>query len=127
MTKYQTIYQEFGEAVQHLDDALRQEKTEYMRDSSIKRFELAFDLAWKTMKAWLEEKGGVCASPLDCFRETYRIGLGEYTDAWRDIVKIRNKTVHTYDEDLAEEIYRKLPNIVEQLRKLHEAFAQHPI
>lgn len=66
-------------------------------------------MSWKAIKAFVEEKGITCASPLDCFREAYRQGLIEYEDIWIDMVKIRNKTAHTYNEKLAEQVYAELP------------------
>ena len=110
---------EYQEAVMGLEEVLKKPKDGFMRDSAIKRFELAFDLAWKTIKAFLEEKGLVCISPVSCFKEAYRQGLIEYNDAWvKELVETRNKTVHTYDEDLAEEVYAALPNILDSLHKL---------
>ena len=108
MTKFTALSEEYKEAIDGLQDVLRQPKNEYMRDSAIKRFELAFDLAWKTIKAFAEEKGTTCVSPLGCFQEAYQQELISYNDAWVEMVKTRNKTVHTYDEQLAEEVYAKL-------------------
>ncbi len=55
MTKFGAILIEFEDTVNNLAKALIQEKTEFIRDSAIKRFELAFDMAWKVIKAFLEE------------------------------------------------------------------------
>ncbi|MBI2055825.1 MAG: nucleotidyltransferase substrate binding protein [Candidatus Sungbacteria bacterium] len=118
-SKYEAIRNEYQEAVIGLEEVLKKPKDEFMRDSAIKRFELAFDLAWKTIKAFLEDKGLSCTSPVSCFKEAYRQGLVEYDDAWiKELVETRNKTVHTYDEDLAEEVYAALPNILNSLQKL---------
>jgi hypothetical protein len=56
---------------------LAQQKSEFMRDAAIKRFEMVFDLAWKVLKASLELQGLRCASPLGCLREAFRLGLAE--------------------------------------------------
>lgn len=120
MTKFEVLYKEFQEATAALKEVLQKPKDEFMRDSAIKRFELVFDLSWKTIKAFLEEKGVECVSPLLCFREGYRQGLIAYNEAWVDMVKTRNKTVHTYDERLAEEIYKKLPDVLILFQELAE-------
>lgn len=118
-SKFEIIQREFEEAVTGLAEVLKKPKDEFMRDSAIKRFELAFDLAWKTIKAFLENKGLSCTSPVSCFKEAYRQGLIEYDDAWiKEFVETRNKTVHTYDEKLAEEVYATLPTILEALQKI---------
>lgn len=121
MNKFQALVDEFAESVKRLDDALGKPKDEFMRDSAIKRFELAFDLGWKTIKAFLEDKGVECTSPLGCFKEAYRQKLIGYEDSWIDLVKTRNKTVHTYDEALADEVYAKLPTALSSFRTLLQA------
>ena len=118
MKKFQVLYDEFAEATERLNEALKKPRDEFMRDSCIKRFELTFDLAWKAVKAFLEDKGVSCASPLGCFKEAYRQSVVEYEDTWLELVETRNKTVHTYDEVLADEIYTSLPKALEQFRKL---------
>ena len=110
MTKHEAILQEFSEAVSRLHEVLEQPKNEFIRDSAIKRFEIAFDLSWKAVKALLEAMGLSCASPLGCFREGFRQKFIDAEDQWLELVALRNKSVHTYDEHLAEEMYATLPH-----------------
>lgn len=125
MTKFQATIQEFRDSVEELAQVLQKPKDEFMRDSAIKRFELAFDLSWKAIKAFLEEKGVFCVSPLGCFKESYRQGLIEFEEAWVEMVKTRNKTAHTYDEKLAEEVYNNLPQTLIMFKKLAAAFEKN--
>ncbi|MBI4064441.1 MAG: nucleotidyltransferase substrate binding protein [Elusimicrobia bacterium] len=118
MTKGQALGRQFSQALNRLKEALKEKKTNLNRDAAIKRFELAFDLSWKMIKALLEEEGIPCASPLGCFKEAYRQNLIDYEEIWIEMVKTRNKTVHTYDEELAQEVYGKLPAFCEALQKL---------
>ena len=124
MTKLQATIKEFNEAVEELKAVLEKPKDEFMRDSAIKRFELAFDLSWKAIKAYLEEQGVFCASPVGCFKEAYRQGLIEFDAGWLELTKTRNKTVHTYDEKLAEEVYAELPKALESFDVLCSVFAK---
>ncbi len=121
MTKFGAILIEFEDTVNNLAKALIQEKTEFIRDSAIKRFELAFDMAWKVIKAFLEEKGVICSSPLGCFREAYKQGIVEYEEMWAELVKTRNATAHTYKEELAENVYSQLPQALGAFQKLLSA------
>ena len=110
MTRFQAISQQFERAVFRLEEVLGLKKDEFMRDSAIKRFEMTFDLSWKTVKAYLEESKGVpCASPKGCFREAYRQGLLDYDEFWLELMDLRNQALHIYQEELAEQIYQKLP------------------
>lgn len=126
MTKYEALQKEFHEALLNLEEVLKQERNEFIRDSAIKRFELCFDLSWKAIKGFMEEKKGLsCTSPLGCFREAYHQSMIEYEDVWIDMVKTRNKTVHTYSEPLAEEVYSKLPQALAAFKKLEEAIQKN--
>lgn len=44
-------------AVERLKAALERPKDEFIRDSAIQRFEFTFELAWKTLKTFLELQG----------------------------------------------------------------------
>ena len=46
-----------GAALDRLDDALAQPKTEWTRDSAIHRFEFTFELAWKAVRCLSAERG----------------------------------------------------------------------
>lgn len=121
-SKLEAVKGQFQRALQRLEDVLRQEKNEYIRDSAIKRFEYTFDLSWKFLKEFLEkDRGVICVSPKGCFREAYRQGFLEYDDFWIEMTDMRNQTVHTYREETAEEIFNKLPAALEHFRLLLSA------
>jgi len=103
-----------------LEEVLSLEKSEINRDSAVKRFEIAFDIAWKTLKTYLEEKYGIiCKSPKGCTREAFTQGLIDYDDYWLKIVDLRNSTVHIYSEYMADEVYEELPKVLVYLKTLY--------
>lgn len=119
MSKLETVIKQFEKALRRLDEVLKEPKNAIIRDSAIQRFEFSLDLAWKSIKVFLEEqKGIICSSPKDCFREAYRQGLIEYNDAWIKYVDMRNETVHTYKEEIADKIYSELPTVLKHLEDL---------
>lgn len=119
MTKFESIFEDYQKSVQRLHEVLRQEKNEFIRDSAIQRFEIVFELAWKTVKAFVEVYHNArCVSPQTCFKEAFRVGLIEYDNAWIELAKTRNLTVHTYKEKLAEQLYAELPGALEKLQEL---------
>ncbi|MEI7891421.1 MAG: HI0074 family nucleotidyltransferase substrate-binding subunit [bacterium] len=82
------------------------------RDASIQRYEFSFELLWKVMKKYLNEiEGFECNSPKSCFREI-RMPL-ELSDADIEtcisMTEDRNLSVHTYSEEMANNLYAKLP------------------
>lgn len=106
MTKTEALFKQFQNAVDRLDDVMKKEKDEYIRDSAIQRFEFTFDLSWKLIKAFLEDKKGlICSSPKECFKEAYRQKIIEYDNFWMLMTDKRNKTTHLYNEKMADEVY----------------------
>ena len=51
--KLENLIRQLRDACTKLEDAMRQKKDEFIRDSAIQRFEFTFELAWKAMKAYL--------------------------------------------------------------------------
>ena len=66
------ITDNFSKAINKLEDVLSLEKTEIIRDSAIKRFEICFDLAWKSIKLYARNEGIECNSPRKCFKANQR-------------------------------------------------------
>ena len=121
MTKEESLKKQFKNAVARLKEVLQEEKTDILRDSAIQRFEFAFDLAWKVLKEILEVEYGVaCASPKKCFRDAYKQGIITHDDLWMDMTDWRNAAVHTYNEELADNLYEKLPRALEKFEYLEE-------
>lgn len=123
MTKFQSLIEDFEKSVLRLEEILKHEKNDIIRDSAIKRFEIAFELAWKTSKSFLEEMHtSTCVSPRTCFQELFRVGLIDYNDQWLRLLDDRNYTAHVYREVLAEKVYADLPNALQAFETLLRAF-----
>lgn len=71
--------------------------------------EFTYELAWKLMKAYLEYEGTTNVnSPRSAFKEAFAAGLIINGDVWIDMINDLNLTVHTYNEQLAQEIYERV-------------------
>jgi len=103
------IFEDFKKAAGRIAEVLSLEKTTVTRDSAIKRFELCFDLAWKTIKVYARNQGVECYSPRVCFKIAFQLGLIEHNEEWLEMIKDRNQAVHIYKEELADKIYLRLP------------------
>jgi len=104
----EVVFKPFSLSVARLAEVLKEPKTVVTRDSAIKRFELTFELAWKSAKAYLGKKGIVCMSPRDCLMELFRLGIIRDNPMWLRMIEDRNLSVHTYNEKLAEDVYGRL-------------------
>jgi len=109
---------EYEKCIKKLEEVLNLPKDEFIRDSAIKRFELCFEVGWKALKDYLNGEGIFCRSPRSCLREAFSMGLIKDEDAWLSILEDRNLSVHTYNEELAEEIYKRLKGHLKAMRAL---------
>jgi len=71
----------------------------------IKAFEYTYELAWNTLKDYLEYQGIVnMAGSRDVIREAFKAGLISDGEKWMEMLQSRNLTAHSYNEDTADEI-----------------------
>mgnify|MGYP001593941374 CR=1 FL=1 len=125
MTKQEAQLDQLEKALARLEEALAAPKSDMVRDSAIQRFEFTIDMTWKLVKTCLEEKYGVvCHSPKECFREAYRQKMLAYDEFWLELVDMRNETSHTYKEDIAESVFRRLPKAAKYMQALMETLKQ---
>ena len=55
------------------------------KEGLIQRFEYTFELAWKTLKDYLEGKGVEALYPRDVIKEAFRSGLVTDGDVWMEM------------------------------------------
>lgn len=118
------IFNSFSQSIGRLVEILREPKTVANRDSAIKRFELTFELAWKSTKTYLRNKAVICQSPRDCFAEMFRLGLVADNPLWLKMIEDRNLSVHTYNEKLAEDIYGRLKDYLALFGELNDSLGK---
>lgn len=94
-------------------------KDEVDEIASIKLFEICYELSWKTLKRVLEEKGLIDVNnPKDVFREAAVQGLIDAPEQWFAFQEDRNRTVHVYNQELADDIYSSLDEFKVELDNL---------
>ena len=124
MTKAQSLRQDFERAIARLDEALALPQDPIVRDSAIQRFEISFELCWEFLKAYLEEeRNASCTSPRTCFRSALRHGVIDDDPFRIDVTVLRNYTVHTYNEQLADYVYSRLAEAARRFRTVLVATA----
>ena len=84
-------------AVQRLGEALEEyaaNPTDTVRDGVIQRFEFTFDLAWKSLKEYMQDQGATTPLqfPKQVLREAYAAELIDDERLWLDMLDARNST-----------------------------------
>jgi nucleotidyltransferase substrate binding protein (TIGR01987 family) len=114
-------FDSFNTAFNKLEEAIIKEKKKadsrdkdapilkLLKDGVIHRFEYTHELAWNVMKDFLVHAGNTTIfGSKDATREAFAAGLIMNGDVWMDMIKSRNKTSHTYNEETADEIFMKI-------------------
>ena len=102
-------FNHFTKAFKQLQEAvsLAQERplSKLEQQGLIQAFEFTHELAWNTLKDFLEERGVQnLYGSRDATREAFKTGLIKNGEAWMNMIQSRNLTSHTYDETVANEI-----------------------
>jgi nucleotidyltransferase substrate binding protein (TIGR01987 family) len=75
---------------------------------AVKAFEMVYELAWKLLKERLARAGHETGTSRDVFRKAYQVGWIDDEATWLEMIRDRNDTVHTYNEQLAREIFARI-------------------
>ena len=88
----------------------------YEKAGAIQAFKVCYELAKNTArKVLLLRAQEVPISPKEIFRLAGLEGLISDAEIWFEFAKKRNKTSHTYDGEVAEEILLSLPDFLREL------------
>ncbi len=115
------VFESYKKSLERLKEIMKAAKTPANRDSAIKRFELTYELARKSVQKYLREKDIIAIAPRDCFMEAFHLGLIKDNPKWLQMIKDRNNAVHTYNESLAKEIYSKISAYIVLFEELKNA------
>jgi len=106
-------FSNFKKAFTQLSNAVElseeRDLTDLEKQGVIQAFEYTHELAWNTLKDFLEDRGAQnIYGSKDASREAFKAGLLDDGEVWMEMIKSRNQTVHTYDEDTMAEIVKAI-------------------
>ena len=91
-----------------LREAIEQEDplTQLEKEGVIQRFEYTMELAWKTLKDYLESEGVVFEqiTPRAVIRRAFEAGIIKQGETWQYALDARNRMSHTYNFDTFEQV-----------------------
>jgi nucleotidyltransferase substrate binding protein (TIGR01987 family) len=109
------------QALATLKVALNEEENEFTRDASIQRFEFCYELGWKLLKKVVEyEDRDLSGGPASTIKKAVEMRILDREDLWLDMHRSRNLTTLTYDQKVADDIYRALHSHHNTLKKFAE-------
>ena len=91
------------------NDEIIFETSKILKEGLIQRFEYTHELAWNVMKDYAEYQGNnAVKGSRDATREAFVMKLITNAEIWMDMIKARNETSHTYNEETADDILNKI-------------------
>lgn len=93
------------------------------KEGTIQRFEFAMELAWKTLKDFMEHEGQVIvpATPRNVLKEAFAARILRDGQVWIDMLDNRNLLSHTYDFETFEKAVLAIRDRYQPaLEELHE-------
>lgn len=124
--RWKQRFQNYQQAFKNLEDATKLNQYSKLEQAGlIQTFEFCFELAWKTLKDFLESEGIIASSPREVIKESFKANFIIDGHAWIDALEKRNLPTHTYSEEMstqAEELIKeKYFPIMKQFKQDFEA------
>ena len=93
----------------------------------VQAFEYTYELCWNTLRDYFIHQGTESINgSRDAFREGFRLGILLNGELWMEMLRDRNRSSHTYNEQIAKEITANIKNIYftlfKEMRKTMEQF-----
>lgn len=109
--RWKQRFANFEKAIMQLTEFVEKEElNKFEVQGLIQCFEYTFELAWKTMKDYLEHEGFTVKSPRSTIKTAFETQLITDGHTWIDALEKRNLMAHTYDEKRAIEAENLIRN-----------------
>ena len=124
---YKSALNKIEESLENIPNEIEETTLQVLIDGTLHRFEFTFELAWKTIKDYLEYMGitNKVGSPIENIQLAYKQRIIEEGEIWIEIMLARNELSHLYDEQTSRKIYDNIKNrYIKEFKKLEEKFEQ---
>ena len=125
--RWKQRFQNFDRAFVLLRSALEEKRALSMleKEGVFQRFEYSYELAWKTLKDYLEANGVVInpLTPRQVIKEAFAAKVIPDGQVWINMLDNRNLLSHTYDAAVFEQAVSAIADhYLPAMKKLHEFF-----
>jgi nucleotidyltransferase substrate binding protein (TIGR01987 family) len=127
--RWQQRFDNYKKALSRLEQAEELNKERPLSDLEkqglIQGFEFTYELAWNMLKDFLEFKGfKEIHGSVDTTRLTFKEGYIKNGEVWMGMIKSRNASSHTYNEETANEIVKAILDLYMREFKILRATMQ---
>lgn len=90
---FEKAFLQFEKAINSFEDL-----DNLSKDGLIQRFEYTLELAWKTLKDYLEAEEVIAKTPKSTIKNAFQIDIINNGELWINMLEDRNLMAHTYNE-----------------------------
>jgi nucleotidyltransferase substrate binding protein (TIGR01987 family) len=120
--RWKQRFNNFEKAFKQLSEAHERlnQLDDLAKEGFIQRFEYTLELAWKTLKDYLEDQGFMVKFPREVIKQAFQVELIDDGEIWMKMLKKRNLLAHTYNESLFYEALKDIKNeYYPEIKKLY--------
>ena len=110
--RWQQRFSNYKKALAQLTKFVAKEKLNELEEQGlIQAFEYTHELAWKTLSDFVKNKGNAeIFGSKDATSEAFSLNLLDNGEIWMEMIKSRNMTSHTYNEETTRKIIKAITN-----------------
>ncbi|MGL4392200.1 MAG: nucleotidyltransferase substrate binding protein [Fusobacteriaceae bacterium] len=129
--RWKQRFQNFGKALKLLREGVelsrQKEISDLEKEGIVQRFEFTYELAWKTLKDYLEDSGVqyLEKTPRATVKEAFRAGIIKDGEIFIEMAICRNQLSHIYDSNRFEKSLTLIKEkYLPEFEKLHLFFME---
>ncbi|MBI9065274.1 MAG: nucleotidyltransferase substrate binding protein [Marinilabiliaceae bacterium] len=123
--RWQERFVNFEKAFKQLTDAVDRIDSldDLAKEGLIQRFEYTLELAWKTLKDYLEAQEVIAKFPKEVIKQAFQTELISDGELWLEMLKNRNLLSHTYNETyFTDSINKIMTSYYQEIKDLYNLF-----
>jgi len=126
LRRFQNYQKAFTQLTQAVDLSRQRALTKLEQQGLIHEFEYTYELAWNTLKDFLETRGAAeIFGSRDTTRAAFTAGLIDQGEVWMQMIQSRNQSTHTYNEEMMTQIVTAvIQTYMAEFTKLQSKFEQ---
>ena len=126
LQRFQNYQKAFTQLTQAVDLSRQRALSKLEQQGLIQGFEYTHELAWNTLKDFLEARGAAAIfGSRDTTRAAFTAGLIDQGEVWMQMIQSRNQSTHTYNEEMMTQIVTAvIQTYMAEFTKLQSKFEQ---
>ncbi len=126
LQRFQNYQKALVQLTQAVDLSRQRALSKLEQQGLIQGFEYTHELAWNTLKDFLEARGAAAIfGSRDTTRAAFTAGLIDQGEVWMQMIQSRNQSTHTYNEEMMTQIVTAvIQTYMAEFTKLQSKFEQ---